>query len=282
MVLPRAQMMTLDEVRHRRDDRRVEVRLGRRIGRRFQPRAPAQPRIYLVISQHESPDPGVQPEKSRQPRGSGRAVRVVQRLEQSGADEGRAFCEQALCLPALNLAATQQVEDEIGTGPLTGDVILQIGVEPVVPSPQFRGQADDDRLKLPCGQAEELAEPRQREHHSRLPGALDPFGDLGRKRGEGTVIRRGIARALRLRRRAEQPVNFLAGNEGSPRQLRVWVRVAVAGQPRGAQPDQQVQPPQLIPQVLQVMRIGLRRGAHGVTSKRNVRWNRPDTSTVTS
>ena len=195
--------MALDEIRDRRDDRRIEVWLGRRIGHRFHPGAYGQPRIYPVIPQYESADPRVQPEKSRQSGGSGRTVRVFQRLDQSGPDQSRALCEQALRLPALSLAVTQQVEDEIGTGPLAGDVILQIGVEPVVPSPQFRGQADDDRLELPGGQAEELAEPRQREHDPRLPGALDPLGDLRRQRGESPAIGRGIAPALRPGRRAE-------------------------------------------------------------------------------
>ena len=84
------------------------------------------------------------------------------------------------CAPPLGFRVAQQLQHEVGAGFAAGDVVLQVGVQPVVFRAQFRRQADDKGLQLDGCQPEQPAEARQRQVDTALCGCRCPGVDFGR------------------------------------------------------------------------------------------------------
>ena len=88
--------------------------------------------------------------------------RIVEQLHQRVLEQLRASAEPS-ARPELRLGRrTQQVENEIDAGPLLGDVVLQVRVEPLVAKVQLRCHRDQQRPKVERLELEIVTQARQR------------------------------------------------------------------------------------------------------------------------
>jgi hypothetical protein len=149
----------------------------------------------------------------------------------------------------------EQVEHEACRGPLPGDIVLQVRVEPLVAQVQLRREAHHERLLLERRQPEHLAQTTKRQvdvlARARGEPRPDAFIDTSQGRRVGAVSR-WIGRVRGARGPAElveQPRNLLLRDDEAPECIE-RVTTPVATQLAHAPSELEIQARQRVPEVL--------------------------------
>jgi hypothetical protein len=234
-----------------------------RRGRRYQAGHGLQPLVEPVVVEQVAGHPGVEPQRPCQQRGRGVAG-LVDRLHQPVVDQrcggGEAVPGRH---PGLELGA-EQAQHEVDRGGPPGDVVVEVGVEPLVAPVELGGQADQHDVEVEGGQVEQVGQHQQPQVDAALHAGQRALGDLGphlvHARLEG-LAHLGRQRHPRPGRcpdgRGEQLVDLGVGHVVR-RQPRLAVTVSVAVVPTGPvdlDGQQQVEPRQLGQDVLERARV---------------------------
>ncbi len=214
------------------------------------------------------------------PARSGGTLRIVCAADQLGAAQWSALTQEFPRTPLLFLVVADQVQNQVDTGTLANDVVLQEGVKPVVLSSQLRRETDNQREPFEARQRKHPAQLRERKKYPSIFTAILSRVDLEPETCQ-FLARFGAWQIFPAALPPQQPFHFRRRDVGSPRHLPLRRPLALQRQRARSQPDQQIEPAQFVGQMFEIVgvRARLRGRRHGVTSKRNVRRNRLDTST---
>ncbi len=141
---------------------------------RHQPHRVFETRVEDVQAQDEIQYGWVQAEETREVARARGARRIVDRLQEPGAQERAVIGQQRAGVPALRARGTKKLQHQPGARLLSRDVVVQIRKELVVLGVEFRRQARHDGLLLDRRQVKHVRELRQGQRHALLQAARDP------------------------------------------------------------------------------------------------------------
>jgi hypothetical protein len=121
--------------------------------------------------------------------------RVLHHVEQVVLPQRRASLEPAACIDLLFLALAEQVQQQRDRGALARDVVLQVGIEPLVTQVDLGSQGNQDRVDVKGVQAQVVAHALQAQGNALPARSLDTGGDLGLGLGDG--LAKGVLDVVR-------------------------------------------------------------------------------------